>query len=85
MIDVAGIALRRHGHGRAGQAAAVLGRERAALVRPARQPGEPRAQDRGLHLVEPRVDAELAVMVAIGLAAVAQPRRRAASVRRPPS
>ena len=44
---------------------------------PVRQERQPRAKDRGLHLVEPRVHAELAVVIAIGLAAVAQALARA--------
>ena len=55
-------------------------RERPPPRRPGREKRQARAQDRGLHLVEPGVDAGLLVVIAIGLAAVAQPpdaRRRA--------
>ena len=74
VIDVAGVALRRHVHrGGAGERRAVARAERAAPLGPAGQQRQPRAQDRRLHLVEPRVHAEFDVLVAIGLAAVAQP------------
>src|SRR5436190_18726461 len=57
MIDVAGVELRRHRHGAAGEAAAVTRRERATTLGPVPEPREPRAQNRGLHLVQPRIDA----------------------------
>ena len=54
-------------------ARAVVARRVRAAAPSSRQQRQAGAQDRRLHLVEPRVHAELAVVVAIGLAAVAQP------------
>ena len=73
MVDVAGIALRRHHDGRVAQGLAVVRRQRASPRRPARQPGEARAEDRRLDLIEPAVHAELGMAIPVGLAAVAQP------------
>ena len=72
MIHVTGVALGRDVHGTAGERRPVRGGERPAPRRPPGEARQARAQDRGLHLVEPRVDAELFVTVAIDLAAVAQ-------------
>ena len=73
VVDVTGIALGRHVDRRAGQRAS--GRAPRALRRragPLAQKRQARAQHRRLHLVEPRVDAGVEVMVAVGLAAVAE-------------
>ena len=51
----------------------VLQRQLAPSRGPAGDIGQPRAQHGGLHLVEPRVHAELLMMVAVRLSAVAQP------------
>ena len=59
--------------GAPGQRRAIARRQRAPPAGPAGEARQPRAQDGRLHLVEPRVDARLLVMVAVGLAAVAQP------------
>src|SRR5205085_5189064 len=52
---------------------AVRGSELAPARRPLWEPPESRAEDRRLQFVEPRVEPGFGVMVAIGLATVAQP------------
>src|SRR2546428_13756367 len=73
MVPVARIALRRHGDRSAGERQAIGARETTARVGPRAQARQARTQDRSLHLVEPRVDARLLVMVPVGLTTVAQP------------
>ena len=77
VIDVPRIALGRHDEpGRAGERGPIAPAPASGAARssPASQ-RQPRAKDGRLHLVEPRVHAELAVMIAIGLAAVPEPLR----------
>ncbi len=63
MVDVPRIELAaaRRWCRRAGERGAIRPRQRTAPLGPARQELQPRAKDGGLHLVEPRVHAELAV------------------------
>src|SRR5829696_2561685 len=51
---------------------AITRRDSAASRRPRRQVLQSRAEDRCLHFIEARVDAELVVPIARGLSAVAQ-------------
>src|SRR5262245_49188016 len=73
MVDMAGVDLRQGMHRRVAQLSSIVGGNLPAPRDPARQPRQPRPQNRRLHLVEPRVDARLDVMIAIDLAAVPQP------------
>src|SRR5215471_13119831 len=74
MIHVPGVELPRHGDAVSRQRLAITPRQRAPRRGGGRQPGEARAKHGSLQFVEPRVHAELRVVIAIGLAAVAQPR-----------
>src|SRR5678809_858956 len=72
VVDVAGIALDdRTDSGM--ERTAVPERELAAALGPFAEERQTRAENGRLHLVEPAVDARLAVHVAIGLASVTQP------------
>jgi hypothetical protein len=62
--------LRREPHPRTLERRAVHGGERAALLGPTGQMAERDAEERGLELVEPAVEAEVLVMVTVLLAAV---------------
>ena len=76
VIDVAGVELRRDDDRvDSVQGVAIAAGERAPPIGPPAEERQPGAQDRRLHLVEPRVDAELVVAVLVGLPAVAQPLR----------
>ncbi len=52
---------------------AIPAPQRPPAVRPRRQPRQPRAENRRLYFIEPRVHAVLVVMVAGALTAIAQP------------
>src|SRR5204863_3533506 len=69
---VAGIRCRQRLHGASPETLPVSRGERTAPRRPGGKAGETRSQNRGLHLVEPRVEARLLVMIAIGLTAIAK-------------
>src|SRR5712671_4411758 len=73
MVHVAGVEFRDDLDAVSGELAAIPRRERAPARRPIHQGWQARAENRRLHLVEPRVDARLHVAIAVGLAAVAQP------------
>src|SRR6266850_2593029 len=73
MVHVARVLLRYQADGAARERAAVPRRQRAAARGPRRQKRQARAERGGLQFVETRVDAGLLVMIAAGLAAVAQP------------
>ena len=70
VIHVTGVELRRGGDQTAGERGAVSSGQRAPALRPFAKKRQAGAQDCRLHFVEPRVDAGLHVMVAIGLSAV---------------
>jgi hypothetical protein len=71
MVDVPAIELWRHVDRRySSQGLPVSLRQSSAPIRPARQQGQTRSQDRRLHLVQARVHTELDVVIAIGLPAV---------------
>ena len=74
VVDVASVVFGWDGErrGRARRLAIAPG-NRAAAFGPAAEERQPRAQNRGLHLVEPAVGAKLVVAIPRGLPAVAQP------------
>src|SRR5882672_987295 len=65
MVYVARIALRRHRDRSGRERRPIRARETTARVGPPAEARQARPQDRGLHLVEPRVDARLLVMVPV--------------------
>src|SRR5690349_4332397 len=73
MIHVSRIAFSRDVDRCARERGSVLGGEPPASRGPPREPWQPHAENRRLHLVEPRVHTGRFVVVAIRLAAVAQP------------
>src|SRR5687767_2028785 len=74
MIHVSRIDFRRNRDGRVFEQRSIPRGKRAPLVRARAQPREPHAQDGRLHLVEPAVDPDFYVMIAIALPAVPQTR-----------
>ncbi len=73
MVDVPGVAFRRRVDRAAREPLRGTAPPAPAAVGPAAKARQPRAENRRLQIVEPRVDARLDVMIAVGLAAVAQP------------
>src|SRR5262249_24963290 len=73
MIYVAGIAFRWNSNRAAGEERPVASRQAPAPIRPLRQEGQPRAQDRRLQFVETRVHgARLIVAITAALASITQ-------------
>src|SRR5258708_5298945 len=73
MINMARITLGGDSPRRVGEPAPVLRRECPPLGRPAWQPGQPRAKDRGLQLVEAGVPPALAAVIASRLTPPSRP------------
>src|SRR6185295_10161366 len=73
MVDMPWILMWRHVDRAARQPLSVSRRQRAPAVGPGAQPRQPRAQNRRLQLVQPRIDPRFLMMVPVGLSAVSQP------------
>src|SRR5436190_4961558 len=73
MIHVSRIHFRRNLDGSAGQERSIQGGAYSPLFCTPPKVRKPRAQNGGLHFVEPAVDADFDVTIPVGLSSVAQP------------